>query len=156
MIAEDSPLDRAPGRASRIVLAASFAHPDRAQPLRGLLELRDAEDQIADGFDERRLELAVRGGSLSKGPTRLAAGLYGFEVTAHEDSGGERMDLRLSFDGEVLASRQVPIGTDRWLAEGSPIPRGGCQLGPRAVGVGWFAAMLALLTVWRRRSKTWS
>lgn len=156
LIAEDSPIDRAPSRASRIVLAASFAHPDKAQPLQGLLELRDPQDQIADGFDERRLKLEVRGGELSKAPTRLAPGLYGFEVTAPEHSGGERMNLRLSFDGELLAAREVPIGTDRWLAEGSPIPRGGCQLGPRAVGIGWVAGLLALLAAWRRRSKTWS
>jgi hypothetical protein len=159
LIAEDSPIDRAPSRASRIVLAASFIHPDRTQPLQGLLELRDAEDQIADGFDERRLELAVRGGKLSKAPTRLAPGLYGFEVTAPQDSGGERMDLRLSFDGEVLAARQVPIGVDRWLAEGSPTPRGGCQVGPgatRMAGPSSLAAILALLAGLRRRSKTWS
>lgn len=156
LIAEDSPIDRAPGRRSRIVLAASFIHPDPTQPLQGLLELRDPEDQIADGFDERRLELTARGGTLSKPPARLAPGLYGFEVTAPPDSGGEQLDLRLSFDRQVLATRQVPIGTDRWLAEGSPIPRGGCQLGPRAASAGWLAAALALATVLRRRSKTWS
>lgn len=151
LIAEDSPIDRAPSSASRIVLAASYARPDSSQPLHGLLELRDPKDQIADGFDERRLELAVRGGSLSKPATRIGPGLYGFEVTAPEGSGGDKLRLTLSFDGQVLATRQVPIGTDRWLAEGTPVPHGGCQVAPPTRGAGWLLTPLLLAALSRRR-----
>lgn len=156
LIAEDSPIDRAPSSASRIVLAASFAHPDPSQPLQGLLELRDPADQIADGFDERRLVLAVQGGRLSKPATRIGPGLYGFEVTAPEGSGGEKLVLTLSFDGQVLARRQVPVGTDRWLAEGTPLPHGGCHLAPPSNVRGLLLAPLLLLAGWwsRRRAKS--
>ncbi len=153
LIAEDSPIHRVPSSASRIVLAASFAHPDRRQPLQGMLELRDPRDQIADGFDERRLELAVAGGSLSRAPTRIGPGLYGFEVTAPADSGGARMRLSLSFDGQLLARREIPIGTDRWLAEGTPLPRGGCQLGPPAHAAGWLSTAVLLLAARARRRR---
>ncbi len=159
MIAEDSPIDRVPSKVSRIVLAASFIHPDASQPLQGLLELRDLEDHVADGFDERRLTLDVQGGQLSKPATRLGAGLYGFEVTAAENSGGQSLDLRLSFDGRLLATRRVPIGTDRWIAEGTPVPHGGCNVAvPAPRGGAWFAAS-ALLVIGlgrRRRFRPWS
>jgi len=153
LIAEDSPIEREPSRVSRIVLAASFIHPDPSQPLHGLLELRDPKDRIADGFDERRLALSARGGTLSKPATRVAPGLYGFEVTAPAGSGGEELELSLSFDGRVLATRQVRIGTDRWLAEGSPVPHGGCGVAPRAGHGEWlWAALLVLAGRKRHRS----
>jgi len=151
LIAEDSPIARVPSSASRIVLAASYAHPDPSQPLRGLLELRDPNDQIADGFDERRLTLAVEGARLSAPPVRVGPGLYGFEVTAPDGSGGERLQLRLAFDGQLLTARDVPIGTDRWLAEGTPVPHGGCALAPGERNPAWLAAPLLLFAGLSRR-----
>jgi len=159
LIAEDSPIDRVPGSASRIVLAASFIHPDASQPLQGLLELRDHDDQIADGFDPRRLILEVQGGRLSKPATRVGAGLYGFEVTAAADSGGQRLTLSLSFDDRLLTRRALPIGTDRWIAEGSPTPHGGCSfVAPASRGTAWIAAPALLLVgmLRRRRFTPWS
>jgi subtilisin family serine protease len=154
ILAEDSPLGREPGHESRIALAASFIHPDITQPLQGLLELRDESNRVADGFDERRLALEVTGGSLSLPPTRRAAGLYGFEVTAPPGSGGKDLHLALHFDGRLLASRSVAIGVDRWAAEGEPIARGGCGIVPRSSG-GWlpFAALLASRALRRRRAR---
>ena len=135
LAAEDSPIDRLPTAASRIVLAASYVRPDPKQPLRGLLELRDEADRVADGFDERRLALHAKGGSLGEPLTRLGPGLYSFEAVAPLDSGGRSLTLELAFDGEILATRRVPIGTDRWIAEGTPIARGGsCAI---VTGTGW-------------------
>jgi MYXO-CTERM domain-containing protein len=156
--AEDSPIDRLPSEKSRIVLAASYAHPDPTQPLQGLLELRDADDSIADGFDPRRLALEVQGGSLSQAPLRLGAGLYSFQVTAPAGSGGQQLGLSLDFDGRALSSRQVPIGTDRWLAESTPLPHGGCQLTPANSSASewlWALPLLGALAR-RRRVKAWS
>jgi len=134
-----------------MALAASYVRPDPSQPLRGLLELRDGADQIADGFDERRLTLEVNGGNVSQPPSRRAPGLYGFEVTAPPGSGGREMHLALRFDGKLLASRTVPIGVDRWVAEGDPVARGGCNLGPTARG-GWLIG-LALMGALRLRRR---
>jgi subtilisin family serine protease len=154
LLADDSPIDRLPGAPSRIVLAASFIHPDPGMPLSGLLELRDEHDLVADGFDERRLELSVDGGTLQQAPTRLAPGLYAFRVTAPEGSGGQALDLRLTFDGVALDARRVPIGVDRWSAEGEPLARGGCAMSSRASGeLSLFgsATLLVLLRLRRRR-----
>lgn len=150
--ADDSPIDRAPSRLSRIVMGASFAHPDPEQPVQGLLELRADGDSIADGFDDARLGLEVRGGDLSRPPQRLGPGLYGFQVSAPAGSGGEQLTLSLTFDGQLLARRALPIGTDRWLAEGTPLPHGGCSLGARApCGRGWYLLLAALVLRARRR-----
>jgi subtilisin family serine protease len=153
LAAEDSPIERAPTGVSRLVLAASFIHPDPGWPLAGLLELRDDQDRIADIADPRRLALEVTGGALSRPPARLGPGLYDFEVTAPTGSGGKRLGLKLTFDGQTLASRDVPIGVDRWLAEGEPQARGGCSLTgvtPAADGH-WLALAAALLALRRRR-----
>jgi MYXO-CTERM domain-containing protein len=128
LLAEDSPIQRLPSAVSRIVLAAPFAHPDPSWPLQGLLELRDENDLVADGFDERRLSFTAAGGRLKRPIFRLGPGLYGFEALAPEGSGGQQLSLSLVFDGRVLAERQVAIGVDRWLAEGEASARGGCGL----------------------------
>lgn len=152
--AEDSPIRREPGSASRIALAANFVHPDATQPLSGLLELRDARDRVADGFDERRLELAVQGGSLSQPPQRVAAGLYSFQAVAPDDSGGKKLTLTLRFDGQILAQRTVPIGTDRWAAEGGAYAHGGCSFAPSGSDARFLAlAALALVAACRRNAK---
>ncbi|RYZ03755.1 MAG: serine protease [Myxococcales bacterium] len=150
LLAEDSPLGREPAGKSRIALAASYIRPDVGQPLEGLLELRDAADSIADGFDERRLALEVVGGSLSRPPARRAPGLYGFAVTAPPGSGGSELRLALRFDGQLLASRTVPVGVDRWVAEGEPLAHGGCSTAP-STPRGWLAYPVLLLAALARR-----
>jgi uncharacterized protein (TIGR03382 family) len=109
---------------------------------------------VADGFDERRLSLSVTGGSLAQAPARLAPGLYGFQVTAPDGSGGRDLDLQLVFDGRTLARRRVPIGVDRWAAEGEPIAHGGCattrNVSSPASLIG--VLLLALVAMRRRRS----
>jgi subtilisin family serine protease len=156
LVAEETPFEREPGPASRIVLGASYIRPDASQPLRGLLELRDANDKVADGFDERRLSLTAAGGSLSMPPVRLGPGLYAFEVTAPLDSGGQELTLTLTYDRNRLAQRSVSIGTDRWLAEGAPLPRGAsCTLAPLSGRAApWLLAALLPLARRRRRVAT--
>jgi hypothetical protein len=150
--AADSPLQREPDTRSRIALAASFVHPDPSQPLHGLLELRDSNDRVADGFDERRLTLDARGGTLSSKPRRVTAGLYAFEATAAPGSGGKQLVLTLKFDDKPLAQRRVPIGTDRWAAEGESFAHGGCSVAQGSpTQNGWFwVAALGLLACSRR------
>jgi MYXO-CTERM domain-containing protein len=58
----------------------------------------------------------------------------------------------LTFDGQILTRRQLPIGVDPWLAESEPKARGGCSIAPDATGLSawWLAAALALLRLRRR------
>jgi hypothetical protein len=153
--AEDSPIERTPADQSRIVLAASFIRPDPKLPLNGLLHLRDHRNRVADVSDSRRLGLEVSGGKLSMGPTRLGPGLFEFQVTAPEGSGGGKLGIRLTFDGTPLASRSVPIGVDRWLAEGDPLARGGCSVASAGAARlrAWpsLLGLVLLLPLWQRR-----
>jgi hypothetical protein len=79
--------------------------------------------------------------------------LYGFELTAPQDSGGQTMRVSLSFDGKLLTARDVPIGVDRWLAEGTPVPHGGCGLASPARSRRWLLAPLLLLGLRQRRRR---
>lgn len=149
LAAESSPIDRVPSSQSRIALAASFIHPDPRMPLNGLVELRDESDQVADVTDLRSVLLEVSGGSVSAPLTRLGPGLLGFAVSAPEGSGGRELELRLSFEGRALVSRQVPIGTDPWLAEAAPTARGGCGIA-RTGGAAPALLAAALGLTWMR------
>ena len=144
-LAESSPIQREPGSGSWISLASAYAHPDPSWPLVALVELRDDAGQIADGFDARRLALRASPAVVLEELTRIAPGLWRFQVAGPEGSGGETLKLELSFDGATLLERAVPIGVDRWAAEGRASARGGCGLSRARAGVHPELALLALL-----------
>jgi len=154
-LAETSPLDRAPGSGSWLSLATSYAHPDPNWPLVGVVELRDDEGRIADGFDPGRLVLAATPAVVLEPLMRIAPGLWRFQVAGPAGSGGQTMSLRLSFDGGVLIERSVSIGVDRWAAEGGASARGGCAVAARAPAGGSRSPALLLLAVlaFRRRRR---
>lgn len=147
-----TPSQREPGRASWLSPAASFARPDPAWPLVFHAEFRDDDGKIADGFDARRLSLALSNAALAEPPTRLAPGLYRFSVTAPAGSGGATLKVALRFDGRTLLERELPIAVDPALARRPASVRGGCALSGTArapLELGWLLAAWAL----RRRFK---
>lgn len=155
-IAETSPVERIPSARSWLKLGASLARPDPEWPLFGYLELRDAEERIADGFDSTRLGVMLSGGRLNQPLTRVAPGLYRFSVTTEAESGGRTLGIEAQFDGRVIASTSVPIAVDRGAASGAISPRGGCGVpkspGARAVACWTFALFLCGLSGFRARS----
>jgi MYXO-CTERM domain-containing protein len=126
----DGALERVPGSESRLVLASSFAHPDPAWPLEGLLELRDDEGRVADGFDLERLTIEPDLAAFELAPTRLAPGLVRFLLRLPAGAGGKTLRLRVTFDGETLLARDVPVAVDHALSEEAPVARGGCNVAP--------------------------
>lgn len=121
--------ERRPGARSEIILADAFVRPDPSWPLDGLVELRDDEGRIADGFAESRLRLEMGGATgakLVESPLRLAPGLYRFRIAAPAGSGGRMLSLAVRFDDRVVASLSLPIAVDAALAHESPSARGGC------------------------------
>jgi subtilisin family serine protease len=125
----DGALDRVPGAESRLVLASSFAHPDPSWPLEGLLELRNDDGRVADGFDLTRLVIEPDFASFEAAPTRIAPGLVGFALRTPAGTGGKTLRLRVTFDGEVLLARDVLVAVDHALSEEAPTARGGCSVG---------------------------
>ena len=145
---------RSPGSATRLVLSASFAHPDSAWPLEGLALVRDDEGRVADGFDAERLSLEVQGADIVRGLTRVTAGLFEFAIAAPPGSGGRTLSISLRFEGRTLDERSLPVAVDPALAGARPSARGGCALQSGAAPRVWsVAVMLGLLLLGRRRAR---
>jgi subtilisin family serine protease len=123
-----SPALRIPTSESWLTISQSYAHPDPAWPVNAYLDLRDASGNIADGFDPSRLRLSVTLATVTEPLTRVASGMYSFAFAAPANTGGQSLHLEISFDGQVIADRDVPIAVDRWVAEGGVSARGGCAL----------------------------
>lgn len=147
--------ERLPGSGSWLSLAAAYAHPDPTWPLQGLAELRNDAGQLADGFDARRLSLAVERALVLEPLQRVAPGMYRFTLAAPAGSGGSNLEVRLRFDGMTITSRTLPIAVDRGALVGLAVPRAGCAFGaskPR--GLDWtLLALLALANRLRRRGR---
>jgi subtilisin family serine protease len=152
----DGALERVPGSETRLVLASSFAHPDPSWPLEGLLEVRDDNGRVADGFDLERLRIDPHFAAFEVPPIRLAPGLVRFALNVPAGAGGKTLRLRVAFDGEALLARDVPVAVDHALSEQAPTARGGCSVTRRSEPFSPAAAFALLVAVvlgrvWRRR-----
>ncbi len=149
MDSEQSPIRKDPvEEESWVALSQSFARPG-GRPLFGTVELRGADGAIADGFDESRLRLEAEPAIVHSSLTRVAPGLWRFELAAPGGTGGQRMSVRLLFDGALFLERDVPIAVDQAAAEVGFASRGGCTIvAPRsAPAIPWAAWFLAALGI---------
>ncbi|MCC6213755.1 MAG: S8 family serine peptidase [Polyangiaceae bacterium] len=151
-LGDTSPLEPPSPVESWIALADAYVRPDPAATIEGVLELRTAAAALADGFDPGRLAVEVGGARLASGPTRVAPGLYRFELSADAGTGGGEARVLARFDGERLAEARVPIAVDPHVAAAGFHARGGCAVGARASeGGGW--AALGGLGAWAARRR---
>ena len=153
LLAEREPVVRDPVAAeSWIALANSYVRPDPNHPLVGLVELRAEGGLLADGFDPAKLRLTAQPASVRSSLSRVAPGLWRLEAAAPFDTGGLLMKLRLTFDDELLAERELPIGVDQAVADGGFTARGGCGVSAaRSVSSLPLAVWLALAAAAFRR-----
>jgi len=143
--AGESPALRTPSAHSWLTLSGSFAHPDPNWLLTGYVDLRDDADQIADGFDPRRLQLTAEPALIHEPLTRVAAGFYRFVLSAPAKSGGENLRIAVSFDERLIASKELRIAVDRWVASDGVSARGGCSVGAgTGTGTGWVGVFVLL------------
>lgn len=144
LLSEQNPIRREPAsEQSWISLADDYAHPDRQWPLTGLVELRDASGNVADGFGPARLALAVSPREAGARFSRLAPGMWQFSVVVPEATGGQTLSLEVRLDGALFLRRTVPIAVDRNVAAEGGSARGGCALAPSSA-YGFPRQMLAL------------
>ncbi len=168
-----TPVDHAvDATASWVSLSSSYMRPDPTWPLTGTIELRTSSDTLADLDDAGRLQLTVAGpATIQQPPTRVAAGLYSFELRADANSGLRDVTVDVKFDGKALGipltrlsgHRVLPIATDRWSAHGVLSTTGGCSvhaggqanepLGASASGASFAFGALCLRTARRRARK---
>jgi subtilisin family serine protease len=161
--------DRVPDPAqSWMSLSDGFAHPDLGPSITGTVQLRASDASIADGFDPARLTVDVNDAGVIKSQlTRVAAGLWRFEMAGRPGTGQEVMTVNVRFDGapigvagtQLSGTRNLPIGADRWVAIEGATAYGGCSLasrgrsdGERAVGAGALVGV-AVLCRKRRRAR---
>jgi subtilisin family serine protease len=148
-----APAGRTPGRASRMILARSYAEPDPTRPLRGLVQLRDPEGNVADGFDARTLRLEATPVTGAPELRREAPGLWSFSVGVPAGTAGDTLSLRVLHAGRVVAEDAVPIAVDANVARRGFLARGGCGVARRSDGPVRVttAALLMVLGLARRR-----
>lgn len=151
----DTPSSGAPsGEQSWLALADDFMRPDPAWPLRGRLELRDADGHIADGFDGKGLQLRIAPAGIGSELVRLAPGSWGVELQGKEGTGGQMLSIDVELDGQRVLGRRIPIAVDRWASESGASARGGCQLAAsRGAAGGWTLLAALLLRLGRRRAR---
>jgi hypothetical protein len=135
---------------SWIALAASYAHPDPAWPLAGVLQLRNSAEEIAD-VPAARLRLEAEPAIVTTPLTRVAPGMWEFAVAAPAGSGLGELTLRVFLDGKLLVERVTPIATDPWVAEHGVEARGGCSLGRTRAPEALAAWVTLLIAAVRRR-----
>jgi subtilisin family serine protease len=157
----NAPIAREPDAArSWMTLSAGTARPD-GRAVQGTVEVRAADGAIADGFDVARLTLDVGPeGTIARPLTRVAPGLFRFDVRALPGTGSRTMDIDVRLDGVPLGERasrlsghrSLPIGADRWIALGSPRAYGGCSFSSGRPTRTFPSRLLLLLALLGRKS----
>jgi subtilisin family serine protease len=152
--AGESPALRVPTSQSWLTVSQSYAHPDPAWPVTCYLDLRDAQGNIADGFDESRLRLSATPALVKEPLTRVAPGFYSFAVAAPAGTGEQTLHIAVSFDDQLIVEKDLQIAVDRWVADDGVSARGGCGLAAkreRSPGAAFAAALAVVLAFARRR-----
>jgi subtilisin family serine protease len=130
---------------SWLVMAAEYLRPDPAQPVQGVVELRDGKGAVIGSVPNGALTLSVQGGIVTRPLERVAPGLWRFAVAAERGSGGKRLVLDVRHAGRSIGKRELPIATDPWQIGGAVNPIGGCSVRPgEAASRGWPWLLLAV------------
>lgn len=100
------------------VLSSTYARPDPTWPVWGTIELRRADGSVASGLDGTLLEVVVTGGSLVKPLDKVRHGMWRFAAAAPRGAFGTTLTVDVLYDGVSLGKRELPVGTDVWVASG--------------------------------------
>jgi MYXO-CTERM domain-containing protein len=122
LLQKDPTLQLPVAEQSWITLSSDYVPADGSTPVTAIVELRTADAKHrADFFDARRLEpvLLVDGKPFESTPqlVRRGPGVWFFVWKPPPGLGGSRATFGARFDGApIVASRTVPIASDRWNA----------------------------------------
>jgi hypothetical protein len=126
---------------SWLQLGEGFARPSADFAVPGFLLLRAADGDVADGFDEGPLAVAVENGFVTRELTRQGPGVWSFAVAANGQAGGQTLRVIARYGDTVLAERTLPIAADAANLTAFPRAEGGCSVGahgPRNTSNGSF------------------
>jgi len=96
------------------VLSSGYARPDPTWPVWGTIELRRSDGSIASGLDGTLLAISVHNGQVYQPVTKVRHGLFQFALTASPGTSGKELGLDVTYAGQSLGARTLPIGTDAW------------------------------------------
>ncbi|MGK3981834.1 S8 family serine peptidase [Sorangium sp. So ce136] len=142
------------------VLSSTYARPDPSWPVWGTIEMRRPDGSPLGGLDHK-LTVALRGGVMHTPLRQVRRGLWRFAVAAPRGSGGSTLTVDVLYDGRSLGARELPVGSDVWMANGEleaassacSCAAAGSDQGPspgRAAG-GLASVLAAALAARRRR-----
>ncbi|WP_129347095.1 S8 family serine peptidase [Sorangium cellulosum] len=141
------------------VLSSTYARPDPSWPVWGTVELRRSDGAPVGGAGDK-LTLSLRGGVVHTPLRQVRRGLWRFAVAAPRGSGGATLSVDVLYDGVSLGARELPIGSDVWMASGElEATSGACSCAapgsvrglPPGVAASWVVSGLAAAAVARRR-----
>ncbi|XYI01352.1 S8 family serine peptidase [Sorangium sp. So ce1128] len=99
------------------VLSSAYARPDPSWPVWGTIEMRRPDGSPLGGLDDK-LTVALRGGVMHTPLRQVRRGLWQFAVAAPRGSGGSTLTVDVLYDGTSLGARELPVGSDVWMASG--------------------------------------
>ncbi len=143
---------------SYYVLSSPYARPDPSWAVRGVVELRDAANEVVFGVAATRVALRLNGATVVDSVVRVRGGLYRFSFAAPVGSGGTTATIEVFVDGQSLGKRVLPVGVDAWAAGSGVKPVGGCActVPPGSAADDWPGLGLLGLGIlaWRRREQS--
>ncbi|WP_437970395.1 S8 family serine peptidase [Sorangium sp. So ce260] len=142
------------------VLSSAYARPDPSWPVWGTIELRRA-DGAPVRVPAEKLSVELRGGVMHTPLREVRRGLWQFAFAAPRGSGGAELAVDVLYDGVSLGARELPVGSDVWMANGEleatsgacTCAAAGADRGPPSsrVAFGLASALAAALAARRRR-----
>lgn len=131
--------------------------PIPAWTIPALLELRDSNGLVADGFDVKALTIQVDNGIVARPLARRAPGLFDFGVAANRGSGGDTLRVDVRYRGQSLVVAKGPIAVDVNVALAGFSAHGGCNVAKERTDHGlvlvWGAFIAAIGTRSRRAAR---
>jgi MYXO-CTERM domain-containing protein len=99
---------------------------------------------VVSGLSGTKLALSVTGGIRHTPLTQVRPGLWRFAVAAPRGSGGTTLKVDVLYDGVSLGARELPIGSDVWMATRKPhATSAACTCGAAGSGGGHAPGLLA-------------
>lgn len=136
--------------ASWFTLSSTWARPDPAYPVTGVVQLRHQGGVLALGVKEEELELVVTGGVVAQALEPQAGGTWRFAVAAEAGATGD-LQVEVRHAGASLGVQTLPIRRDPYDTFAGLELGGGCAAGGR--GSAWLA-LLALALAGARQRRT--
>jgi MYXO-CTERM domain-containing protein len=140
--------------ASFYVLSSPYLRPTPRWPVQAVIQLRHTGGAVVMGDAAQDISIALDGGVIVEPLHLVRAGTYAFSLGAPRGSGGTFATLDVSYRGQSLGKRTLPVSVDVWATGQDVAAVGGfeCSVGRASDGSALWLSLLGLsLFAYRRR-----